>query len=278
MTTFNSLEYKLEKYKYQTIFGLRKITWIIIGMVIILLMPAYLIGFYSADMTQIGKYDTSKEIVNALTESRSVEYKITKKDTLQAITGERDLYVKIDTKEDKHLGYYPWIYTYTIYDRSDKIVKQDTVSSYLLPDEELYLVIPVEETKGIRLEIETNQDQSRIIYYDDSLPQFFKDPDIEVKSYSFQPNENNDELFDVEFSLENKNNFVDIGKVDVYYILRSIDKNILGIGKYSFNDFFHNTIKEVSLKYPKPLHGTINSIEIVPVVNFLDIENIQTRK
>lgn len=279
MSVFNSIRFKYEKYKLEKVFGLKKIVWIIIFVTIGLLIPSYFIGnsiassFYKKDQNFLEIFE-SKEIPHP-------EYTIKEEGALVSENEDVVMYKVVENKTTKNIGYNPWFYTYEVYDLAGNLLQKDKVKSFLLPDEENYIVVPIEKNNrdsAVTMEIKTDLDNSIPIDYNPEYKKYYGKPDIAVSNKApFGDEIKTMEYLNINFSVKNRD-IVEVKEVEVIYKIRNIDKNIIGIGKYILYDFKPEEEREINLKYPNPKLGTTQTLDLTTIqVNYLDIGNITLR-
>jgi hypothetical protein len=273
MNLLDSLDYRLEKWKYQSLLGIRKIVWLYTVIAILALFPMMSIGRLIANTVIL------KPAAVPVTpySSEAPKFKI-EPATALSYGDKRGFYARVSNKIDdqrKNIGYYPWVYRYAIKDINGKTVVEGTTTSYLLPNADTYIIGPVTDQPGISFEIITDTTRSVAQKFDISRTKLLEIPTVKAtNTQTPTPVDNNPNLTKVQFSINNTSNYT-INSVDCIFIIRNPDGQIVGIGKYTADDLKKKEIREVSLSYPAPVLGTSATLEVLPQVNYLNEENLK---
>lgn len=274
MSVLNSFEYVLERWRYQSFLGLRKIIWFYTILGLLSLFPAFITG------TLIGSFFVAKTSSVAVTKlfTERPNFKLEASTALSYTGDKRGFYAKVSNKIDdtrKTIGYDPWVYKYTISDSTGKVVDQGSHTSYLLPNADSYIVGPVISGKGIKFDVTTDLENSVPTKFDLASSKLPEIPVIKVSNTS-NPElvPDHPELVKIKFSLNNQSYYT-IGTVDCTFIIRNVDNQIIGIGTYAVNNLVRQTIRTVEFNYPAPTLGTNTTLEVYPQFNYLNEENLK---
>ena len=158
MNLLDSLDYRLEKWRYQSFLGIRKIVWMYVGIALLALFPAMSVGRLVSNIvisknTPITIIPYSTDVPNFRIEPA----------TALSYGNKRGFYARVSNKVDdtkKTIGYNPWVYRYSIKDINGTTLVEGTNSSYLLPNSDTYVVGPVTDQPGIKFEIVTDTTRS----------------------------------------------------------------------------------------------------------------------
>ena len=275
-TVLDSTQFKFEKARAELFWGLKKIVWLFIIVVIVAIVPIYFAGVAAADA--FVPRDSSKPQINEISTIRP-DYKIDSANVLTYNDGKRGYYVKISNKITndpikRDIGYFPWVYDYTIRDSSGTILETTQKVSYLLPNQEMYVIGPISKDPGLQFEVKTNEQKSVPRRFSVKNSPYTTLPVLTVVNKAItKVKKDNSNLVDIGFTVQNTSNY-DIKTVDNFFILRSVDSKIIGVGQYTTDNLKANSQQEINLAYPNPNLGTNTSIELIPLYNYLDQENV----
>jgi len=273
MALIDSFDYELEKWKYQSIFGVRKIVLFYTAIALVALLPAYGAGNLIAS-TVLPR--TTPPTVTQLVTAQP-RFTVEPASVLSYAGNKRGFFVRVSNRSDEQLrtiGYKPWIYNYVIRDINNVVVRQGTNSSYLLPNSDTYVIGPIITEPGISFEINTDTTRSVATRFELAQSNLQEIPIIETSNSSFQVSTTNPNLLDIRFTLNNTSQY-DIRSVDCIFLLRNVDRQIIGIGKFVAEKVNKKEIRQVALTYPAPNLGTNTTLEVIPQINYLDEENIK---
>jgi hypothetical protein len=273
MSILDSLDFRIEKWKYQSFIGIRKIIWFYTGITILALFPIFSLSKLVATLF------TPRGTIPFVTpySSQAPNFKIEPATALSYGT-KRGFYAKISNKIDdtrKTIGYYPWVYRYAIKDINGKTVVEGTGESFLLPNSDSYIIGPVTDQPGISFEITTDVTRSTAQKFDIAQSKLLELPSVRAtNNQAPTPVENNPNLTKVQFTIVN-DSIYQLGQVDCIFLIRNPDGQIIGIGKYTAENLKKKEIREVSFSYPAPVLGTTSTLEVIPQVNYLNEENLK---
>jgi hypothetical protein len=275
-TILDSSQFKYEKARAELLWGLKKIVWVFMILTLVLIVPAYYAGTSAAN--SFISADKEKPLVNQIS-TVLPEYSIDRANILAYNDGKRGYYVKVSNKITRDpikrdVGYFPWVYDYTIKDSSGTILETTQKVSYLLPNQDTYVIGPISKDAGLQFEIKTNEEKSVPRRFNLKSSQFTELPSVTIVSKAItKVKKDNPNLVDIGFTIRNNSNY-DIKSVDNFFLLRSVDAKIIGVGRYTTDNLKANSQQEIALAYPNPNLGTNTSIEVSPQYNYLDQENV----
>jgi hypothetical protein len=270
---FNTLEYRIEKYRVDKFLGIKKIVWAASGIMLVLMVPFYFTGVL------IAKYSIHNASTQRVIRRSEVQpkYTIEEGPTLTYSSGTRGFYSIINNRnnsETSSIGYYPWVYNWVLEDSTNNILEKGTKVSYMLPNTEFYVIGPVTEKPALRYKIETDIVKSVPVSFSIQSSQYKEVPTITVINRK-QPtlSADNSDSITLGFTLRNATSY-NIGAVDAFFTIRNLDSKIIGVGQYTLTNLKAGEIQPVTLTYPNPDLGTNTNIEVLPLVNYLDEENL----
>lgn len=272
MNLLDSFDFRLQKWRYQSVLGVKKIVWFYVAVALLALIPSSGIGNVVASVV-LPK--PNPVVVNPLI-TDAPNFRIDPSTALSYANNKRGFFVRVSNRIDdrlRNIGYYPWVYRYAIKDINGRTVNQGSATSYLLPNSDAYVVGPIISEQGISFEVSTDTTKSVAMRFDLAQSTLQEIPSIQTSNSSFSVN-SNPSLLDISFTLNNSSRY-DIGRVDCTFILRNVDQQIIGIGRYSAENMKKSEIRQVKLTYPSPNLGTNTTLEVIPQVNYLDDENIK---
>ena len=272
MSYVDKISYTLTKWRYQPIFGLKKILWLIIAITVLLTPIAYWTTNLAVKAATRPQFEDIVQQITIPHPELSIQYP-SNPSTLSYENNKRGFYAAVTNKQDVNIGYNPWVYDYKILDASNRVVEEGTRSSYLLPNERTYVTGPITNAQGLTFEVETNLEKSVPVEFILENSDLTALPQIKVVNRSFNDLDN-DEHVNINFSLSN-DTLYDLNKIDAYFLLYNKDDRIIGIGRFKVESMPKGQIEEVNITFPKPSDGlgTINFLEVLPVVNYMDNEN-----
>lgn len=273
MNLLDSVDYRIERWRYQSLLGVRKIIWMYAFLGLLAFFPAYSFGKLAASTTHL----STKAIKINPKITTSPKFRI-EPATALSYGNQRGFYAKISNKVDdsvKNIGYFPWVYRYKISDINGVPIAEGTNTSYLLPNADTYVIAPVTNEKGINLAITTDTERSVPVKFDLAQSKLLEIPTVAVTNNP-DPTllSDNPKLMNIRFSVSNTSTY-HIRTTDCIFLLRNPDGQVIGIGRYTVPDLKKNEVREVIFTYPTPDLGTTVSIEVIPQVNYLDEENLK---
>jgi hypothetical protein len=270
MAFSDDLQYKLENAALYFQGGVRRNVLIFSGVCIILIVPIYFLGQISSSLYKQVWFDKTEFFIP---KSVSVkDYSVSTTQVAPLINGQNDLYLSIDNKENKEIGYFPWVYTLQLLDSNNNILSQEKTTKYLLPGDVTYVVSKNRDAGATKLNL-IKETGSIAVAYNPNANKLLKKPNINVLSSTVSAIPNTDEL---QVSAEFRNDdIVTVGTVDILYIIRDTQGAVVGIGNYSFGGFVPNSKRELKLNYPKPKDREARDLEIRVNVNYLDSNNLK---
>lgn len=274
MNLLDSFDYRLEKWRYESFLGLRKIVWLYISIALLAVFPAFSTGRFVANL--VTARSEQPKVQPFVTDSPN--FRIETPSALSYGNNLRGFYARVSNRIDdsrRNIGYSPWVYRYEITDINNTVIESGQATTYLLPNSDSYIIGPVIRQAGINFKITTDTTRSVATKFDLASSRLLEIPIVTVAN-SARPviNSDNPQLLDIRFSIQNQSLY-SIRAVDCIFIIRNPDGQIIGIGKFIAANLNKNEIREIALSYPAPNLGTNASLEVLPQVNYLDEENLK---
>jgi len=199
-------------------------------------------------------------------------YSIGESRVIDLNNGQKILYLLVSNKDNPDIGFYPWSYTYQVLSASGEVLEQRSVfDDFLLPDEQTYIVVYTSNPQAVSLRIQLDEVNTNLVPYNRESPNFLKKPNI-VQRRGIVNDDPKKDFYEVSLLFKNDDT-VDVKTVNVLYLLRSNDGQIVGMNKSVLSGFLANTEREITvLDLPKPRRALTNKplLEVVLRINYLD--------
>jgi len=199
-------------------------------------------------------------------------YSIGESRVIDLNNGQKILYLLVSNKDNPDVGFYPWSYTYQVLSASGEVLEQRSVfDDFLLPDEQTYIVVYTSNPQAVSLRIQLDEVNTNLVPYNRESPNFLKKPNI-VQRRGIVNDDPKKDFYEVSLLFKNDDT-VDVKTVNVLYLLRSDDGQIVGMNKSVLSGFLANTEREITvLDLPKPSRALTNKplLEVVLRINYLD--------
>jgi hypothetical protein len=266
----DNLQYKIENASIYFQGGVRRSVLIFAGICLVILAPSYFLGQFSSNLWKNSWYNDKNIVIpKNVTEQ---EYAISETEVVSLANNTNDLYVSVNNKANKEIGFFPWVYTVQVLNNNGSILSQRKISSYLLPEETKYIVINSSDSQGTKLNL-IREPETKSRLYNPNSNQLLKQPNVEIRTQELTPIPNSNNL-KIRAIFKNNDQIV-IQRFDVLYIIRDTRQSVVGIGTYSFNGFIANSEREMILEYPKPKNREARFLDLRWSVNYLDETNIK---
>lgn len=264
MSFADELQIKLENASLYFQGGVRRNILIIAGVAVVLLAPSYFGGQLISRLYRQVWYDKDNQVNSKVITVNT--YDISDTQIVQLSNGTRDLYVAVSNKRNQEIGYSPWNYTVQLLSGNDQIIKQERITSYLLPDDTKYIVVNTDDPTATKIRI-TEENGTTPVLYNPLSPLTAKIPNIEIRQQTLQVNPDNSVQIIAQFK---NNDIVRVEKINVLYIVRDTRQAVVGIGTLEFSGFLPGTLRDFSLNYPTPSGREPKFIDLRWSVNYLD--------
>jgi hypothetical protein len=248
-------------------------TWIAFIVLVMLVKPSYeLVAPRLAQACfDIVVKPFQKDIVIPKT-IKANPYSIGESRVIDLNNGQKILYLLVSNKDNPDIGFYPWSYTYQVLSASGEVLEQRSVfDDFLLPDEQTYIVVYTSNPQAVSLRIQLDEVNTNLVPYNRESPNFLKKPNI-VQRRGIVNDDPKKDFYEVSLLFKNDDT-VDVKTVNVLYLLRSNDGQIVGMNKSVLSGFLANTEREITvLDLPKPSRALTNKplLEVVLRINYLD--------
>jgi hypothetical protein len=269
MNIQDTFEYRLEKWRIEEIFGLKKIVWMITIVLIVLTIPMYLLGRLLANTLTIFNPTTSSVQIN------KGKFPILEQEQVQIFTysdGSRNYIQKINNKNSTNsfnTGISPWIYSFATKNANGETIDSGSSSYYILPNVDNYIVGDFNTSGGINFEVTTNTELSTPVNYTDTSEL----PVLNVSNILNPREIVSTNFIELGFSVLNSSSYK-IKNIDCIYLMRNVDSQVIGAGKYTIDELDSKDSKTVKLKYPNPDLGTKTSLEVITQYNYLNPDTL----
>lgn len=244
--------------------GVRRTIVIITLVVLVLLAPIYFLGQLSSSLFKQVWFDSANAVIPKNITVNN--YDISETQIVPLADGSKDLYVSVSNKRNPEIGYYPWNYTLQILNAQDQIISQETVKSYLLPDETKFIVARSDDPTAQKIRITEDSTTKSTLYNPDS-PLSAKNPNIEIRQQRLTANDDGTVTVFAQFK---NNDIVVVQTIDVLYIIRDTRQSVVGIGTFQFNGFFPDKLRDFTITYPAPEGREPKFLDLRWSVNYLD--------
>ena len=199
-------------------------------------------------------------------------YSIGESRVIDLNNGQKILYLLVSNKDNPDVGFYPWSYTYQVLSASGEVLEQRSVfDDFLLPDEQTYIVVYTSNPQAVSLRIQLDEVNTNLVPYNRESPNFLKKPNI-VQRRGIVNDDPKKDFYEVSLLFKNDDT-VDVKAMNVLYLLRSDDGQIVGMNKSVLSGFLANTEREITvLDLPKPKRALTKKplLEVVLRINYLD--------
>jgi len=248
-------------------------TWITFIVLVMLVKPSY--ELVAPKLAQayfdIVVKPFQKDIVIPKT-IKANPYSIGESRVIDLNNGQKILYLLVSNKDNPDVGFYPWSYTYQVLSASGEVLEQRSVfDDFLLPDEQTYILVYTSNPQAASLRIQLDEVNTKLVPYNRESPNFLKKPNI-VQRRGILNDDPKKDFYEVNLLFKNDDT-VDVKTVNVLYLLRSDDGQIVGMNKSVLSGFLANTEREITvLDLPKPSRALTNKplLEVVLRINYLD--------
>jgi hypothetical protein len=261
----DGFQYNVENMSMWFQGGVRRSIVIFFVAGLVLLAPFYYLGQLSSYLYKNVWFDGDNGFIPK--QLTITDYSVSQSQVAPLINGQRDIYVAIDNKTNKTIGYFPWVYTVQILDKNNTILSQDTVRSYLLPGDVTYVIGKNRDSQGEKMNI-IKEPATQAVSYNPLANSVLKRPEIEVLSSGFKDTTNPEEI--LVYAYFKNNDFLTVKSVDVLYIIRDTQQAVVGIGSYNFKGFLPGSERDMQIPYPKPKDRVAKFVELRWYVNYLD--------
>jgi hypothetical protein len=236
---------------------------------LILIYPFYTLGNIFAK----NSFDTdivSNNFVNQKTISM-YNYRIDRTQLILLANEETVLYTTISNLNNSSVGFSPLVHRVQVLDAKNSIVYEEFQTSYLLPGEVKYLIVNPRNNLGYEIRLIEEPQTNPVLFNpaESKFSQVFKD--LEVRNPEFKETLDGKNL-ELKAVIKNRS-LLEIKELNVVYILRSTRDKVVGIGEMKIKYLKSEEEREFYVTYPKPKYRRVNTLDIRPFVNYLDVDN-----
>ncbi|NJL97033.1 hypothetical protein HC766_01805 [Candidatus Gracilibacteria bacterium] len=264
MTGAGTWQTRIERWSLYFQGGVRRAVLIFLGISILLLTPSYFFGQFSSYLfgkTWIDDNNTvnTKELVIN-------DFEVSDTQIVELANNQKELYVSVNNKNNPTIGFAPWVYTVQILDDEGSIISQKTNNSYILPEENTFVVVRSENNEGSKINLITEPSTNPVKYNPNNNK--LKKPNVKILNQRIINEKDNENLI-IQGTFLNED-LVEIKTVNVLFIIRDNRESVIGIGTYSFNGFGPKSQRSFELEYPKPANRDPKILDLRWSVNYLD--------
>jgi hypothetical protein len=272
-TLLESWDVNLERWRFQSILGIRKIVWFYCVICVLLTLPTGIIGQVLANVL-------TPRVSNILVQTKQIShpvFTIEPDDAVQYEGNKRGFFATVSNQSstvNTGIGYSRWVYRFALYDINGKALITGRNTSFLLPEDTTYIVGPVTDEQGLKFEINTVKEASTPVEFALATSNLVEIPRVFVtNTVKPETSVDNPNTVQIKFSIENTSVY-NIKETECIFIIRDRDSKIIGIGRYITENLASKEIREVNLQYPKPTLGNSDQLEVKTSINYLDPENL----
>jgi hypothetical protein len=262
---YDNFQYKLENLSLYFQGGVRRSIIIFAVILLILIFPVYYLGKFVSGLTAKSYLNMSSLAVNP--KIQTYDYEIGKTQRAELKDGTSVLYAAVRNKKNRDIGFYPWNYSVQILDKNGAVITpKETFESYLLPDDNKYIVAPA-PANGSDMQIIEESGTQKTTYNPNANP-LLTQPNVTVQNNQVVVDKNT-QTMTVSALLRNEDKRF-IEKIDVTYFVRDTQESILYIGTSSFNGFVAGSERDFRItNLPLPSNGDPRTVDVRWSVNYL---------
>lgn len=260
---------RLERFSIFFQGGVRRSLLYFIGICLLLAWPVQYLGQAAAMLVGRIRLEPGPAVV--LPNFANLDYEIGQTRIARLGNGEQDVYLEVDNRPNQDFGLSPWVYELQLRDPQGQVINRQTYSSYLLPGETKYVVTRDPSGRASEMTL-TELDTTRVVDYNPQANPFQKLPEVRVSNSQITPQNQNQ--IQLSALLTNRDR-LEIQTVDVTYVLRDQNREIVGIGEGRFNGFIPEETREFVATHPTPETGAVRFLEVIWSTDYLRDGNIR---
>ncbi len=273
MALRKDLNYFKTRLDFIKIFRIHLTTWITVILLSLLVKPFYENVAPFAARVYFDNFVAKQNLVipKIIT---AEQYIIGPTQVIDLINGQKVLFASVNNKVNPDVGFFPWVYTYQVLSETSEVLEQRTVSNeFLLPDEQTYIIVYTRNPRASKLRVQPDEINSTLILHNPNSPNFPQPPKIIQRQATI--NENPDgESYKINIIIRNDDR-LDVKQIDVIYLLRNQNGEIVGINKSILTGFLAGTDREIpvaDLPKPKKKLDKKPFLEVIVRINYLNPE------
>ncbi len=245
--------------------GVRRSIIIFAIILLICIFPVYYLGKFASGLSAKSYLNLNSFAVDP--KIQTYDYEIGKTQRAELKDGTSVLYAAIRNKKNRDVGFSPWNYSIQILDKDGAVITpKEVFSSYLLPDDNKYIVVQ-SPTNGVDMQIIEEVGTQKLNYNPNANP-LLTVPNVTVQNNQVQVDAQS-QTMTVSALLRNEDKRT-VETIEVTYFVRDTQGSILFIGTSSFNGFGAGTERDFKIKnLPLPTNGTPRSVDVRWSVNYL---------
>ena len=270
MAFSEDLQYKLENLSIYFQGGVRRSIIIAAGVSIVLLAPMYFAGKLIANMYANSYLELNSFAIKPV--KNIYDYEIGKTNKATVKNGEVILYAAINNKKNIDVGYFPWNYSITVLDdQGNVITPKRTYSSYLLPNDNKYLIVSGPATAA-NLQIQEEPGTVKVNYNPNANPLQSIPSVTQEKERVVVEKDGTMTVTGVLRNLDRRR----LEQVDVVFLVRNSEEEIVYAGSGSFNGFVQGTDREFNVRnLSLPKDSDPVTVNILWSTNYLNPQNLK---
>jgi hypothetical protein len=257
--------------------GVRRWVLVVVGVAVVFAYPSYLLGvqlssfwFQSVDVNS-KKYD-KRDIVS----NRKIienEVVVDSPSVVDLNNGQRVIYTFLDNRQNRNIGYNPFVYQIQIVDKQGDVLTDETRKTYLLPGEAKYISATTTNQDAASLLVK-KLPESSYVEYNPEASDFLKTPELEVREQRVAELDKNN--LSLKISIKNTTNLI-IKDLDIIMLIRDSQDSIIGVQDYKISGFLPDQNRDVNITYPKSKTRTARSLDVRYSVNYLQKDSLRLR-
>jgi len=260
-----NLQYKFENLSMYFQGGVRRSIIIFAVILLIAIFPAYYLGKFGSGLSARSYLNLNGFAINPKIEI--YDYEIGKTQRAELKDGTSVLYAAIRNKKNRDVGFSPWNYSVQILDKDGAVITpKEVFSSYLLPDDNKFIVVQ-SPINGVDMQIIQEPGTQKINYNPNANP-LLTVPNITVQNNRVELDTQN-QTMTVSALLRNEDKRT-VETIEVTYFVRDTQESILYVGTSSFNGFAPGAQRDFRINnLPLPVTGSPRSVDVRWSVNYL---------
>lgn len=253
--------------------GVRRSVLIFAGICMILIVPFFFLGTVISNFWSVAPINPTRNNFETKYASKIIPEKdliISSSQNISMLDGTRVIYVSLDNKANVEVGYYPFVYNLQVLDENGSLIKEEVgLETYILPQSIKFLNFST-DSRASRVNIKKTPRTQKILFNQNSKRK--KDVNLQVLEPKVE-----DITFTNNLKISGKIRNSDtafVKKFDILYTIRDTRQLVSGIGYLGIENLSPGEERRFELLYPKAEGRTATVLEVLPIINYLDENNI----
>jgi hypothetical protein len=253
--------------------GVRRSVLIFAGVCMLLIVPFFFLGTVISNFWSTTPINPSKNDLNTKYASKVIPEKdliISSSQNIAMLDGTKVIYVSLDNKANTEVGYYPFVYNLQILDDNGSLIKEEVgLETYILPQSVKFLTVSA-DSRASKINIQKTNRTQKVLFNQNSKRK--KDVNLVVLEPKVE-----DITFTNNLKISGKIRNSDtafVRKFDILYTIRDTRQLVSGIGYLGIENLAPGEERRFELLYPKAEGRTATVLEVLPIINYLDENNI----